>query len=130
MSYPIHDLFVHSLNAEPVPGGERFRIVRYSDHLLRRFGLAEVLRLEANHQRPPTVRQVADELWALIHGTVEFVLHDQRDESPSAGKTYHLQSSQPALVLVPFGVAVEIRAIDGPAELIRLATHEESAPND
>lgn len=125
--FPIHDLYVREMQSEPESSGERLRVVSYSDHLLRRFGFAEVVRLDQDHQRESTLRELADELWALIHGSVEFSLHDRRVGSPSSGQTYKFQTRGPTLLLVPFGVELLIQAVDGPAELIRLATHEESA---
>ena len=32
--------------------------------------------------------------------------------------------NEPTLVLVPFGVAFKVRAMDGPSQLLRLSTHE------
>jgi hypothetical protein len=127
---PIHDLFVRDLQAESVSSGERLHLVGYSDHLLRRFGEAELLRLEADRQRPPALRQAADELWALIRGSVEFELVDRREGSPSVGQTYQIRQSEPAVVLVPFGVEFVIRAVGGSAELIRFTTHEEHGQDE
>lgn len=128
--FPIHDLYVQELKAEPEAGGERVRMVSYSDHLLRRFGFAELVRLNQDQQRGPALRKVADELWTLVHGSVEFGLHDRRKGSPSSEQTYQFQTRKPTLLLVPFGVELLIRAVDGPAELIRLATHEERAADE
>lgn len=99
-------------------------LLRYSDHLLRRFGLAELHRLRERGERPAQLRPVADELWALVKGSVRFTWRDQRASSPTHGAHYELTCDQPTLVLAPFGVAFGFQALDGPAELVRLATHE------
>ncbi|MFQ5922704.1 MAG: hypothetical protein ACE5M4_07650 [Anaerolineales bacterium] len=124
MSYPIHDLYIRPLQMEQGPDGARLEVLRYSDHLLRRFGLAEVVFLETGQVRPATLREVADEVWALVEGSVQFSWRDQRPSSPTRGATHELDCDQPTLVLAPFGVEFEVRAVDGPAHLLRLATHE------
>ncbi len=124
MDYPIHDLVVRPLQATAHNGEEALRLVGYSDHLLRRFGLAELWRLPAEGERPPQVRPIADELWALLGGSVQFRWHDQRADSPTRGAHFELECHQPTLVLAPFGVEFGIRALGSAAELVRLASHE------
>ncbi len=124
MSYSIHDLFIRPLHAEQEPEGSRLEVLRYSDHLLRRFGLAEVVFLKSAQVRPARLRIKADEVWALLEGKVDFSWHDQRSSSPTRGAKYRLSCDEPTLVLAPFGVAFQVRAVDGPAQLLRLATHE------
>lgn len=126
MNHPIHDLFVKPLQAAETGQGEVLPLLRRSDQVLRRFGLAELHRVQAGKRRPSSVRSVADELWALIAGSVEFDWDDRRQGSPTRGETYRLRCDQPTLVLVPFGVAFGITALDGPAELVRFSTHEET----
>ena len=121
--FPIHDLFVKPLSREDTPAGRRLSVLRYSDHLLRRFGLAEELELEAGQALGPQLRLVADEVWALVEGRVEFTWEDRRPGSPSQGSRHSLHCEQPTLVLAPFGVAFGCRALEGPARLIRLASH-------
>lgn len=124
MRYPIHDLFIRQL--EPEQQGELrvLPLLRYSDHLLRRFGLAELHRLAQQAARPMQLRPAADELWALVQGSVRFTWRDERASSPTRGADYELTCDQPTLVLAPFGVAFGFQALEGPAELVRLATHE------
>ncbi len=124
MSYPIHDLYIRPLDMMQDPEGSRLEVLRRSDHLLRRFGLAEVVFVETGQVRPATLREVADEVWALVEGNVQFSWRDQRSSSPTRGATYELNCNRPTLVLAPFGVEFEVRAIDGPAQLLRLSTHE------
>ena len=124
MSYPIHDLYTRPLRRKQDSEGSKLLVLRYSDHLLRRFGLAEVVFLESGQVRHSSLREVADEVWALVEGNVRFSWVDQRSSSPTSGAIYDLDCDRPTLVLVPFGVRFEVRAVDGPAQLLRLATHE------
>ncbi len=125
--FPIHDLYAKPLNERATPGDRRIPILSYSDHLLRRFGLAEVVMLTPGAKSQQRVRQVADEVWALVSGQVEFRWEDLREGSPSRGAQCSLRCDRPTLVLVPFGVAFSVHAHDGPAQLIRLATHEDQS---
>ncbi|GMR09713.1 MAG: hypothetical protein BMS9Abin28_0533 [Anaerolineae bacterium] len=124
MSYPIHDLCIRPLDMMQDPEGSRLEVLRYSDHLLRRFGLAEVVFVKTGQVRPAMLREVADEVWALVEGSVQFSWKDRRSSSPTRGATYEHYCDQPTLVLAPFGVEFEVRAVDGPAHLLRIATHE------
>ena len=123
--FPIHDLFAKPLVERASPSDTRLPLLTYRDHLLRRFGLAELVRLEPEAQTETRSRQVADEVWALADGQVEFSWHDLREGSPTQGAQFVLRCDRPTLVLVPFGVAFSVRALKHPAELIRLATHED-----
>lgn len=124
MTYPIHDLYIRPLEIETAHWGSALTMLRYSDHLLRRFGLAEIVTVEAGKTRTSSVRAVADEAWALVEGAVEFRWLDQRESSPTSGGAFQYPCHDPTLVLVPFGVAFEIVALGGTARLLRLATHE------
>lgn len=124
MSYPIHDLFIRSLHIERDSNGATLNVLRYSDHLLRRFGFAEVVFLESDQVRPAELRNVADEVWALVEGSAQFKWLDRRSSSPTRDATYQLDCDQPTLVLVPFGVEFTVEAVGRPAQLLRLSTHE------
>lgn len=124
MSYPIHDLFIRSLHVERDSNGAKLEVLRYSDHLLRRFGFAEVVFLESDQVRPSEIRNVADEVWALVQGSAQFRWLDLRSSSPTRDAAYQLDCDQPTLVLVPFGVEFAVQAVGGPAQLLRLSTHE------
>lgn len=126
---PIHDLFVKALSKEDFASGWRLPMLRYDDHLLRRFGLAEAIQLDARSSLGPQIRRTADELWALVEGQVEFSWEDRREGSPTHGQRHSLRCDQPTLALVPFGVAFSCRALEQPARLIRLATHAEEEPS-
>ncbi len=124
MSYPIHDLFIRSLHIERDSNGATLNVLRYSDHLLRRFGFAEVVFLESDQVRPAELRDVADEVWALVEGSAQFRWLDRRSSSPTRDATHQLDCDQPTLVLVPFGVEFTVEAVGRPAQLLRLSTHE------
>ena len=124
MLYPIHDLYLRPLDVDQSAERTRIEVLRYSDHLLRRFGLAELTYLEAGQEHRAEEREVADEVWALLEGVVEFSWEDKREHSPTRGATHQVSSEGPMLVLVPFGVQFSVRALSGRAELLRFATHE------
>ena len=125
--YPIQDLFVKTLAASQADGLTRWLALSDQDHLLRRFGLAEVVRVPAGADTGLRLREVADEVWALIEGQVEFVWRDVRSASPTHDHRHRLTCSQPTLVLVPFGVAFGVRSLNSAALLLRLATHVDGA---
>ncbi len=123
--YPIHDLYVVRLEVTESAGSIQWQVYRNTNHLLRRFGEAQVIRLLPAATAERRLREMADEVWALLEGKVEFEWHDQREGSPTSGSLFRLTCEEPTLVLVPFGVAFGVRAIDASALLARLMTHEE-----
>ncbi len=123
---PIHDLYIRELTLEETNGLTKFHVLRDDDHLLRRFGQVQVIRKSPGRSETLCLREVADDVWALIEGEVEFAWHDLRRDSPSQDHWHHLRSETPTLVLAPFGVAFGCRALENPALLIRLSTHAES----
>ncbi len=124
----IPDLFVRPLEREDAEGLTRWPALRDIDPLLRRFGLAEVVRMTPEAAPRLRCRASADEVWALLEGQVEFLWQDLRPGSPSHCRQHRLTATTPVLVLAPFGVAFGLRAIDGPALLLRLATHTDDDP--
>lgn len=127
---PIPDLFIKPLEAHHEPGGSILPVVHFSDHILRRFGAAQVLRLSPDFKVEMRMREVADEAWALLEGSATFVWHDLRPESPSLDAWLRLRLDRPTLALVPFGVAFAPVPESDPCWLLRLMTHEESSPGD
>lgn len=121
-STAIHDAAWTPL-PDPAPG-ESSPLLSFEDHWLRRFGRIDALRLDGG-QVVRGLRQVADEVWALVEGEVILQLHDRRSGSPSFGasQTHHLQ--RPARVLVPFGVEMHLEARRA-SVLVRLMTHSEA----
>jgi dTDP-4-dehydrorhamnose 3,5-epimerase len=120
---PIHDLIVRPIAVVEEPHAQRWIALRETDHILRRFGQAEVLRISPSAFSTLHLRRRADEVWMLIDGRVEFLWRDMREDSPTFGRTHQITCHEPTQVLVPFGVAFGTRAIDGPSLLIRVSTH-------
>jgi dTDP-4-dehydrorhamnose 3,5-epimerase len=125
-AFAIHDLYARALMPMASEMGESLRLLRFEDHLLRRFGLAELVRLAPDHPVDLRMRVVADEVWILIEGQAEFAWHDLRPGSPTEDRKDRLMCLGPTLVLAPFGVAFGYRAVGERASLIRLATHAET----
>ncbi|MGD8813216.1 MAG: hypothetical protein PVI78_01925 [Anaerolineales bacterium] len=123
--HPIHDLFLREITVESDGSDMHWVVLQRDDHLLRRFGLAEVVRADSETEPYLSLRAVADEVWALIDGRVEFRWHDIRKESPTFGNQHQITCDRPTLVLAPFGVAFGFRPLEGSALLLRLATHSE-----
>jgi hypothetical protein len=124
-TYPIHDLYIKTILPIEEPGVVRWPTLRDADHILRRFGFAEFVQARPGLTSKFTVREVADEVWVLYEGQVEFHWHDLRQNSPTHNSRYRLICTRPTLILVPFGVAFGYQVLDGPATLLRLATHVE-----
>jgi len=123
--FNIHDLYARPVSSISTELGEVWHLLRFEDHLLRRFGLAELVRALPGASPRLRARPAADEIWILIEGTAEFVWRDTRSGSPTQGREDRLEYTEPTLVLVPFGVAFGFRTRKGPATLLRIATHTE-----
>jgi hypothetical protein len=120
--YPIHDLFVRPLEAEQQGTTIRLRLIGDRDHLLRRLGDAESIRLPARTTFGPSLQTLADEVWVLEEGEAEMFWRDDRRGSPTCGRQHRLRAFAPLLWLVPFGVAFGLRSVQ-PCSLLRLSTH-------
>jgi hypothetical protein len=119
----IHDLVSLRLPARPIGGGvEQRTALSYSDHLLRRFGQADIVHLEHGGRLEKKEEETADEVWALIEGEATFEWEDRRSSSPTSGGKASLAAREPIAVLVPFGVAFRVTAGNGAAILLRLST--------
>ena len=116
----IHDVLLTPL-ASPPAG--RQAILAFEDHLLRRFGSAEVIRLGPG-EAFRVLREKADEIWALLDGAAEFRLEDKRSTSPTLAVSQAVRMDSPARLLVPFGVQLEVRP-DPKASLLRIMSHSE-----
>ena len=120
----IHDLVALRLPARPLgQGADRRTALSYSDHLLRRFGQADIVHLVRGARLEKKEEETADEVWALIEGEATFEWEDRRSSSPTSGRKASLAAQEPITVLVPFGVAFRVTAGDGAAILLRLSTH-------
>jgi hypothetical protein len=116
----IHDVLLTPL--APASAG-RQALLAFDDHLLRRFGGLEIVRLHRGDSLG-VLRRVADEVWIMLDGAVDVRLEDTRPSSPTLGSaaTFRLQTHH--RLLLPFGVRGGVRA-DTAASLLRLMTHTE-----
>ncbi|MBF8255408.1 MAG: hypothetical protein HW375_315 [Anaerolineales bacterium] len=117
----IHDVLLTPLSSAPAG---RQAILAFEDHLLRRFGSAEVVRLGPG-ETFRVLRGKADEVWALLEGAAEFQLEDQRSTSPTLAVSQAVRKETPTRLLLPFGVRLLVRP-DPRALLLRIMTHSEA----
>jgi len=127
---PIHDLFARRLLPQAGPIGSTLGILDEETQLLRRLGLVQWLRTGSETEPTLRVRTVADEVWVLLAGHVEFLWRDDRQDSPTFRNRHRLVAFEPILVLAPFGVAFGHRVLEGEAFFVRLATHSDSEEPD
>ena len=117
--FQINDLYLHPI----INQSSSKVILRYEDHLLRRFGQVELRHIPAGAQTDFTQRAAADELWAVLQGSVAILLIDRRPQSP----TFDVVDEHPLLarehlaLLIPFGVAYALEA-EQESQVLRLAT--------
>jgi hypothetical protein len=116
----VHDALVTALAS---PGAGRLGILAFEDHLLRRFGSAEVVRLTPGDDFR-VLRAKADEVWALLEGVAEFDLEDRRPSSPTLAVRQAIRLETPTRILLPFGVRLHVRPTPE-AFLLRLMSHSE-----
>jgi hypothetical protein len=107
---------------------EHWFVARYDDHILARFGMAEVVRLSVGHPRRLRLREKADEIWALIEGAAKFTWRDERPDSPTSGVQHSMECHQATLLSAPFGVAFGVVALEDQTILLRLATYQDEEP--
>jgi hypothetical protein len=117
----IHDALVTPLRTDE---GGRLSILAFEDHLLRRFGRAEIVRL-APGGAYQVLRVKADEVWTLVEGAAELRMEDTRAVSPTSGVSQTAVFDSPTRFLLPFGVRLRIRAVSA-SLLLRLMTHSET----
>ncbi len=125
----IADLWIQEIVPVHEAGGMRWIGLRESDHLLRRFGSAEVVRFDPAGKPGLRLRPVADEVWTLLEGEVEFRWLDLREGSPSRGRRFDHIARAPTQVLAPFGVGFGVRTLGDSALLLRVCTHADDDPN-
>jgi len=120
--FPIADMQLFSL--EPTKDG--MRLLRNSDHLLRRFGQLDHVAIKAGGSIEYPAHSEADEIWFVLSGKVDVILSDKRGGSPSEGTEFQLILAQddPQGLLLPFGVA-SVFSSKQEASLIRLSTHSD-----
>lgn len=117
----IHDALVTPLT--PDEDG-RLPILAFEDHLLRRFGRVEIVRLNPGLGFR-VLRIKADEVWTLIEGSADLRLEDTRAGSPTSGARQSVVAESPTRVLIPFGVRLHVSTASA-AVLLRVMTHSEA----
>jgi hypothetical protein len=121
----IHDGLITPLAPSSRSWGEAMPILAFQDHLLRRFGRIELIRLRDEGEFEGR-RTVADEVWALVEGAADVLLADERQDSPTRGARQSHRLEAPTRLLLPFGVHLRIVARSGAALLLRIMTHSEA----
>jgi hypothetical protein len=102
----------------------RLTILAFEDHLLRRFGREEIIRLQPG-EAFRILRGRADEVWILVDGSADLDLEDTRAVSPTSGERRSIKIVGPTRLLLPFGVRMDLRAVS-PTLLLRIMTHSET----
>jgi hypothetical protein len=118
----IHDVVEVGLPAIAQAAGEERSLLEFGDHWLRRFGAARILRASRGAEFS-VLRQEADEVWAVVEGSAEVDLVDERRDSPTQGLRDRRRLVAPMRLLVPFGVRASLRASGGDVILVRLMSH-------
>jgi dTDP-4-dehydrorhamnose 3,5-epimerase len=127
----IYGYFIKKISSAESSLGTTLMLLRETDHLLLRFGEMMLIRKDPSAECMMILREAADEIWFLVDGSVEFIWHDLRQDSPTFDQVHKLMCDEPTLVLAPFGVAFGCHALENPASLIRIATYDEgSHPGD
>lgn len=109
----------------------RLILLKDEDHLLRRFGQAEVRQVTQQDGENFTIRAVADEIWALLDGSANVILIDKRAKSPTEDHALKLRFDEEELkgVLIPAGVAYAVFS-DKAARLMRICTHADGTHDE
>lgn len=109
----------------------RLILLKDEDHLLRRFGQAEVRQVSEQDGEFFTIRAVADEIWALLDGSAKVILIDKRSKSPTEDQALKLRFDEEERngVLIPSGVAYTIFS-DEAARLMRICTHADGTHDE
>lgn len=126
----IPDLLVEPIQLDTSENLERSHLLSFDDHLLRRFGLLELIRKQPEDLVELRLRSVADEIWFMLEGHICCIARDLRRGSPSEGLEMQLEFSDPARIMVPFGVAFGWAPIGSPALMLRCSTHEDGEHPD
>lgn len=124
--YPIHDMLLRPLPGREGVWSRHWPLPDWDGPWLRRYGEAEVIRLRPGGALPDRLRRLADEVWALIAGEIELMAVDRRPDSPTRDAELRLHVTDPTLILIPFGVALRLKAAGRGAWVIRMATHSEA----
>ena len=102
----------------------RLVVLGEDDHLLRRYGQVDVIKLEPGIPLETIRASGADEIWTLLEAEANLRLADLREESPTLDEMLEitLSGENPQAVLIPFGVGAQISTRVG-AMLLRVTSH-------
>ena len=110
----------------------RMVVLQENDHILRRFGQVDVIKLVPNESLETHRVSGADEIWTVLEGEANLRLTDRREESPTVDQSMEIKLSEetPRAVLIPFGVLGQISSQAG-AAVLRISSHaDELYPQD
>ncbi len=125
MNDQISDLLIAKLSQQTAQTSTITQLLSFDDHLLRRFGLLELVRKEPEEPLELSVRSVADEFWFLLEGKIKCTARDVRLGSPSEGVEVTFTLSEPSRIMVPFGVAFGWISTDPGSLMLRCTTHSD-----
>jgi dTDP-4-dehydrorhamnose 3,5-epimerase-like enzyme len=110
----------------------RLVVLQENNHILRRFGQMDVVKIPEGTSLETHRASGADEVWVLLDGEAVLMLTDQRNESPSLGQSEEIgmNGDTPQAILIPFGVHARISG-QSQSTLLRITTHaDELFPED
>lgn len=111
---------------------DRLIVLQEDDHILRRFGQADVVKIAKGMQFETHRNAGADEVWVLLDGEAKLQLTDRRAESPTVDHSIEivLAGDSPQAVMIPFGVFAQISG-EREGTLLRITTHADQLfPDD
>jgi hypothetical protein len=117
---------IDTLTLEDDQDEQRLSVLNHHDHLLRRFGSADLIEIGSGYSPSLRLRREADEIWILFSGSALLRMMDTRPESPTHGESHEWELAAPARILVPFGVAAGWRPVEAPVQLLCISTHADS----
>ena len=88
-------------------------ILRDDDNLMERFGQASITQTFPGVIKAFHWHKEQDDIWFVVSGTAQVVLHDLRKESSTYGETnvFYLGDNNRQIVLIPKGVAHGYRVL-------------------
>lgn len=105
--------------------GFLMEILRDDDGILTRFGQSNYTMANSGTIKAFHWHKEQDDLWFVASGKAAIVLYDQRDGSPTKGKTQVIEAGEDnwKLVLIPVGVAHGYKVIsNNPCGLVYFVT--------
>lgn len=106
-------------------------ILSEDDHLLRRFGKLEIVDISPTDAPLFHLKKSADQIIAIIDGTIQIQLIDLRKQSPSFGSEMSIEIKEIKAqgILIPFGVASSVRS-NKQGKILWLSTHSGDASSE